>query len=162
MLIADLFAGWGGAGQVFLERGHQVIGVDLVDRKPGYNVIIDDAFFHNVDAFDFVWASPPCNLYSVARGLTPEATRYSMTFKQPYIVENVPHGLANGQLLLCGTMFGLPFHKHRVFASSENLGMSPAGCDRTIPTRDMRFWSARQRNVLPAEYVHYLCDVVGL
>ena len=160
MKFVDLFCGWGGASEAIASAGFDVVGVDLVRRR-GYKFpfIRADAWFFDVSDFDFVWASPPCNLYSNARGVSPERVKIHLKFDQPYIVENVRHGLANAQLMLCGTMFGLPFRKHRYFASNLDLGLSPNSCNHSLSYgHNLKYDPDSLRNKLPFEYVSFLLE----
>lgn len=70
MRVLDLFAGLGGGSSAFLERGHEVVTLDL-DPRFGCTITADiltmDAYsLGTYGPFDFVWASPPCEAFSVA------------------------------------------------------------------------------------------------
>lgn len=90
--------------------------------------------------FDAVHASPPCQSYSPH--VTSASSEYAGTAGKdepalipivrdlliatglPYIIENVAgarHDL-RGPTLLCGTMFGLPVPRHRLFETSWKIG----------------------------------------
>lgn len=75
------------------------------------------------DGFDAYHASPPCQAYIDLnknrpnfhpRLIDPIRQRLLATGK-PFIIENVPEAPINITTLLCGTMFGLPFIRHRGF-----------------------------------------------
>jgi len=93
--------------------------------------------------FDAIHASPPCQAYSIMHNLPwlkgreyPELilpTREMLEeLGKPYVIENVmgarhgapgierrglgAHGMQAGWL--CGTMFGLPFYRHRLFETN--------------------------------------------
>ena len=95
------------------------------------------------DEFDAIHASPPCQGYSIMHNLPwLRGQDYPLlilptiemleALGKPYVVENVmgarhgsktlkkrgleAHGLKAGWL--CGTMFGLPFYRHRLFATN--------------------------------------------
>jgi hypothetical protein len=66
MRVLDLFAGLGGWGSAFLERGHEVVSVDF---NPAFGTtIVADVFdlkAKELGHFDAVLASPPCEKFSV-------------------------------------------------------------------------------------------------
>jgi hypothetical protein len=70
MKVLDLFSGLGGWSQAFVDRGHEVIMVDIEQR---FNPTIT-ADIMNLNAsdlskfgqFDLILASPPCECFSVA------------------------------------------------------------------------------------------------
>lgn len=73
MRILDLFSGLGGANAAFRARGHEVITVDIEPNLNGvvptltadlFNVTVAD--LQALGPFDFIWASPPCEAFSVA------------------------------------------------------------------------------------------------
>jgi len=87
---------------------------------------------HNIDAafvrrFNFVFASPPCQLYSRGtlqyqnKGLKtyPDLIPYTRELLKasgvPSVIENVPESGIRPDFMLCGTMFGLPIMRHRHF-----------------------------------------------
>ena len=57
--MADLFSGTGSASEPFLRRGWDVERVDIMDGKDVRDWIPSEKFA-------FVWASPPCESFSVA------------------------------------------------------------------------------------------------
>jgi len=63
MIVVDLFCGLGGFSQAFRDRGHRVIGVDIV---PPADVIADVKHlpFNGRLRPDVVLASPPCQDFS--------------------------------------------------------------------------------------------------
>ena len=71
MRVLDLFSGTGSATEAFRRLGHEVVTVDvLLDNRADIRGSVLDA---DVQAeilgrgpFDFVWASPPCQAFSVA------------------------------------------------------------------------------------------------
>src|SRR6185437_11282689 len=65
----DLFCGAGGATRGLQLAGFHVTGVDI---KPQPRYVGDafhqaDAMTFPLDGFDFIWASPPCQKYSLIR-----------------------------------------------------------------------------------------------
>ena len=68
-LALDLFCGGGGACIGMQQAGFEVVGIDIKPHKnyPGHFIQAD---IHDlpvsIDDFDLIWASPPCQLYSVA------------------------------------------------------------------------------------------------
>ena len=70
MRVLELFSGTGSVGEVFRERGHDVLAVDC-DPKTNADEISDildwDYKRFQPREFDIIWASPPCTQYSICR-----------------------------------------------------------------------------------------------
>lgn len=147
-VLLDLFCGAGGAARGYQKAGFLVVGVDIEPQPNyvGDEFNQADALEFLTDAggdFDAIHASPPCQGYSVMRFLPwLKGREYPLLLKPiisalgrynvPWVVENVvgarknhkgllrsgleDHGLEAGWL--CGGMFGLPFYRHRLFASN--------------------------------------------
>jgi len=126
----DLFCGIGGASSGLAAAGFQVSGVDIsyMPEYP-YALHVGDALSLTPEylaKFDLIWASPPCQAYSVAtaphRALGkkyPDLIKPTRALLEasgrPYIIENVLSAPIRRDLLLCGSMFQLPIIRHRKF-----------------------------------------------
>ena len=125
--LLDLFCKAGGASVGYARAGFDVEGVDI-EPQPHYPFKFHqaDALTYPLDGFDAYHASPPCQAYTRLtppeyRGnhpdlIEPVRERLKPTGK-PYVIENVPDALflLDNPLMLCGTMFNLPTHRHRYF-----------------------------------------------
>jgi len=111
----------------------EVVGVDI-DPQPRYpfEFVQGDALEYVAEhghEFDAVHASPPCQAFSQAvkkkyrkgrPNLIP-ATRVALTaLETPYVIENVPTAGVHLRepVTLCGSAFGLPIRRHRLFESN--------------------------------------------
>jgi hypothetical protein len=70
MRVLDLFSGLGGGSAAFKDAGHDVVTLDL-DPRFGCTVTADvlgcdSESLAGYGPFDFIWASPPCEAFSVA------------------------------------------------------------------------------------------------
>ena len=136
----DLFCCGGGAGSGYAQAGMEVTGVDI-ESQPQYPFafVQGDALEYLCEhghKFDFIHASPPCQGYS--SHVSSRSSRWVPTAGKdepkliadvrallqesgkPWVIENVMgarHSM-NATLLLCGTMFGLPTPRHRLFETS--------------------------------------------
>lgn len=138
-LALDLFCGAGGVGMGLSRAGFDVVGVDIVPQpRYPFQFVQADALMPpmRLSDFDLIWASPPCQGYSIMRNLPwlkgreypmliPAVREMLAASGVPYIIENVnqsrrtdklPEGIRGG--FLCGTMFGLPIYRHRRFETS--------------------------------------------
>jgi DNA (cytosine-5)-methyltransferase 1 len=135
--LLDLFCGAGGAAMGYHRAGFDVVGVDI---KPQPHYPFE---FHRQDVFellastplkfDFVHASPPCQLFSRAGKLRDAQggrassvdlvgrTRFMLQASgAPYVIENVPGSPIQG-VTVCGSAFGLGVRRHRLFESPVAL-----------------------------------------
>jgi len=138
MIALDLFCGAGGASCGIHKAGFDEIwGVDNVfqDNYP-FEFIPEDAveFMEGgLEAFDFIWASPPCQAYSWSskcrrnegyeyQDLVEITRHYLQKSGKPYIIENVVGAPLLNPVRLCGTMFPeLKVFRHRLFESNIPL-----------------------------------------
>lgn len=144
--LLDLFCGAGGAAIGYQRAGFDVVGVDIRKQAnyPGEFIQADAMEFllgsFSPYQFDAVHASPPCQGYSPhvssrssqyagtagkdERRLIAEV-RWLLGYKGlPYVIENVVGARSEmvGPVELCGTMFGLPIPRHRLFETSWRFG----------------------------------------
>ncbi|HEY0657271.1 MAG TPA: hypothetical protein VGD05_02295 [Pyrinomonadaceae bacterium] len=137
----DLFCKAGGATRGLQNTGFHVTGVDIEPQKN----YCGDVFFRanaldfDLSGFDFVWASPPCqvnlkglNAANIARGrkldhqdlIAPIRERIR-ALNIPYIIENVEGSNLINPVRLCGSSFNLPIRRHRLFESNLLLFVPP-------------------------------------
>ena len=122
--LLDLFCGAGGCSVGYHRAGFDIVGVD---NRPQphypYEFHQADALTFPLDGFDAVHASPPCQAFSTARVdssvehpdlLTPTRQRLR-AHGVPYVIENVPNAPMPSAVVLCGSAFGLPLIRHRMF-----------------------------------------------
>ena len=132
MKALDLFCGAGGASMGLYRAGFDVVGIDIrpQPRYP-FPFIQADALKPQVDlrAFDFVWASPPCQGYTTMNNrhgsdtpkLIGDIRAMLVSGGVPYCIENV-EGAAKDMprsFRLCGSSFGIGTRRHRLFECSE-------------------------------------------
>lgn len=147
--LLDLFCGAGGCSVGYYRAGFEVDGVDI---KPQWNYpyrfvcrdvieTLDDwADVGLLDHYDAIHASPPCqsylNLGGVNRAQGREYEHVDLIaavrerlrrIGKPYVIENVED--AKDKLVdpvrLCGSSFGLPIRRHRLFESYTPLVAPP-------------------------------------
>lgn len=149
-MLLDLFCGAGGCAMGYHRAGFDVLGVDSM-KQPNYpfgfrqadammylrNLIEGDhdSCGIHTDAVAAIHASPPCQHYSKARhtpgsvgreypDLLGKTMRLLEQTGRHWVVENVPGAPLDYAAILCGTMFGLPLRRHRLFSGSFML-MAP-------------------------------------
>lgn len=140
--VLDLYCCGGGAARGYAEAGFDVVGVDI-KGQPNYPYEFHrgdavEFLLANGSSFDLIHASPPCQGYSShvtgsgdwdrtkgkdeprLIGATRDA---AIAIGRPYIIENVigAVGSMGYSIVLCGTMFGLPLSRHRLFETSFAL-----------------------------------------
>lgn len=124
----DLFCGAGGASMGLHRAGFDVTGVDIAPQpRYPFRFIQADALRPPVDifAFDFIWASPPCQKYSwsakrwdVPRDDLVEPTRELLSQHPMTVIENVVGAPIRRDLALTGQQFGLGVIRRRHFEMS--------------------------------------------
>ena len=110
--------------------GYEVVGIDHRPQKRyvGERFIQADAMAPPVDlsAFDLIWASPPCERYTMVWRGRPErregypdlieATRSMLRRSRVrFVIENVPGAPLRADCVLEGAMFDLPLVRKRLF-----------------------------------------------
>ncbi len=125
--LLDLFCGAGGASAGYHRAGFEVVGVDI-KPQPHYPFEFHqaDALEFPLEGYDAYHASPPCQAYSVCtkqeqkknyKKLIGSIRNRLIPTGKPFVIENVLGAKLDlrANILLCGTMFGLPIHRHRIF-----------------------------------------------
>lgn len=147
MKALDLFCGAGGVSTGLQRAGFDVTGVDINPQPNhrGGTFIQADAMEFPLDGYDFIWASPPCQRYSIVTKngplryktgsvkrdmndypdlVPPIRDRLEQTGK-PYVIENVPGAPLQNAMELRGDMFGLKVIRRRLFESNVFLMAPP-------------------------------------
>lgn len=162
-LLLDLFCGAGGASMGYYRAGFDVVGVDAA-RQPHYPFPFVRADWlaalelRGLGPFDAVHASPPCQanlrgLAAVNRSLGrayahPDllgAVRERLcALGLPYVIEQPEQGAPMlSPARYCGSSFGLPIRRHRLFES--NVALLPPPCDHGWQT-EKRYWTGWVKN----------------
>jgi hypothetical protein len=140
-LLLDLFCGAGGCAMGYHRAGFDVVGVDIVDQpRYPFTFIKADALEHlrtsDLSLVAAIHASPPCQAFSLATlyhpataakhpNLIDETRRLLDASGLPYVIENVERSPLRRDLVLCGEMFNLRVHRHRVFELGRWFAMQP-------------------------------------
>lgn len=133
MRALDLFCCGGGASAGLSAAGFEVVGVDI-EPQPHYPykfLRMDALKVSSFESFDFIWASPPCQEYSITKFM-PSSTKLYPKLIEPirrklkrsgrlWVIENVPRAPLIDPVTLCGTMFGLKLLRHRIFESNFKI-----------------------------------------
>lgn len=135
--LLDVFSGAGGAARGYQRAGFYVVGVDHKPqpRYAGDEFIQADALeflaAHGTE-YDAIHASPPCQRYMTGGthrkdhpDLVGPVREKLLAIGLPWVIENVPGAPLRRDLLLCGSMFGLPLRRHRIFERSVGRSEQP-------------------------------------
>lgn len=148
----DLFCCAGGATRGLIQAGFEVTGIDI-NPQPHYpsTFLQGDALSQPLEfyqQFDFIWASPPCQLFCAYRrregyvrerpNLIPATRELLQTVGKLYVIENVVGAPLFGYnterpVTLCGSHFGLDVRRHRLFES--NFPIQQPRCRHVINRR---------------------------
>lgn len=152
--LLDLFCGAGGSARGWQSVGFHVTGVDIAPQ-PHY---VGDVFIQrdaleyleqHGDEYEAVHASPPCQAHSALRAiwrkklgdeiwaerhpdLIPRLRAILIALERAYVIENVSGAPLIRPTMLCGTMFGLPLFRHRIFETSFFLLSPPHAPHRML------------------------------
>ena len=67
MKLLELFSGTGSIGKVARSRGFDVVSLDLKNADINCDILQWNYKEYPSGYFQFVWASPPCTEYSIAK-----------------------------------------------------------------------------------------------
>ena len=167
--LLDLFCGAGGAAVGYHRAGFEVVGVDI-KPQPNYpykfwqedalkllRALID---WEKIGLYDAIHASPPCQanvkgMAEVNRTLGREYAHVDLIAETrellqesglPYVIENVVGAKLIDPVRLCGSSFGLPIRRHRLFESNAPLTAPP--CDHSWQT-EKKYWNGDRSVRLP-------------
>lgn len=163
MKALDLFCCAGGASEGLRRAGFDVVGVDI-EQQPHYpfEFHLADALTFPLDGFDFIWASPPCQAYTLCQRIrdrehpdfiAPIRHRL-MASNTSWCIENVAGAPLIDPIELCGAMFGLRTYRHRLFECSFPI-KAPHHPIHTAPLRKMG------RPVREGEFIHVVGNFSG-
>lgn len=133
--LLDLYCGGGGAAYGYMKAGFDVTGIDIefMFRYPGCKFIQADALQYlkeHGNEYDVIHASPPCQKWSNLNNIHKikdypdliESTRDELIkLGKPWIMENIMTAPIYGDMILCGTRFGLKIRRHRRFEFSKDI-----------------------------------------
>jgi DNA (cytosine-5)-methyltransferase 1 len=135
MRALDLFCKAGGASSGLAAAGFHVTGVDIAEQpRYPFRFVRGNALEVDLDGFDFVWASPPCQTHSTATrdksshaDLIPAVREKLRAWGGPYVIENVAAARRklHAPVMMCGQMFGLRVARHRFFECSFPVLVPP-------------------------------------
>ena len=77
MKLLELFSGTKSVGNVAEQLGYEVVSLDLKDADINCNILDWDYTIYPTGYFDVIWASPPCDTFSILRKCWTE--RYGHT-----------------------------------------------------------------------------------
>lgn len=145
--------------------GFEVVGVDW-EPQPRYpfEFVCAESMDFPLDGFDFIWASPPCQKYTLAQRIqqndhpdliAPLRKRLQRSGKL-WTIENVVGAPLENPIVLCGSMFpGLQVYRHRQIETSFLL-KQPVHPEHKAPLRKMG------RKPGPGDFMHVVGNFSGV
>ena len=135
-LALDLFCGGGGSCIGMQRAGFEVVGIDIKPHKnyPGHFIQAD---IHNlpvsIDDFDFVWASPPCQRFSIG---TQSAKDKDCWKKHPDLLPVTREILSQHPMTCIENVSTAPMYKG-IFLNAPSVGLNWMNRKRIFETS---FW----------------------
>lgn len=134
--LLDLFCGAGGCSVGYHRAGFDVVGVDIEEHPDyPYEHIVADALTVDLEGYDAIHASPPCQGYSTMNNrfgsaypkLLGEVRERLVASGLPYVIENVAGARRwmKDPLELTGEMFDLRVHRARLFETNVLVMVPP-------------------------------------
>ena len=131
MKLLELFSGTGSVGKVAKQLGWEVISLDLKNADISEDILTWDYKQYKPKHFDFIWASPPCTEYSIAKTTSkrdiPSANKIVqktlkiIDYLKPnyFVIENPQTGYLKNQAFMQGRhyvdidycKYGMPYRK---------------------------------------------------
>jgi DNA (cytosine-5)-methyltransferase 1 len=144
----------------YSRAGFEVVGVDI-EPQPHYPFEFHqaDALTFPLEDFDAVHASPPCQAYGPLRHFPSNRGREYPRLIEPirdrllgwggiYVIENVVGAPLIHPVRLCGSSFGRPRRRHRLFEANVALLVPPCAHRQLPRTVNVAFGSASIRQAL--------------
>lgn len=165
--LLDLFCGAGGCAEGYRRAGfNPILGVDI-KPQPNYpfefvqtdaldflwGMLYGGRYSYDIANFDAIHASPPCQAYlnlggvnrALGRGydhddLIASTRALLLEAELPYVIENVADAGKHLQnpVRVCGTSFGLPLRRHRLFET--NFPAEGVACEHQRFS-EPRYWT---------------------
>jgi DNA (cytosine-5)-methyltransferase 1 len=178
MRLLDLFCCAGGCSVGYHRAGFtEIVGVDI-NPQPRYpfTFVQGDALEFVAEhghKFDAIHASPPCQAHvkglaavNAVRGrmprhadLIPQTRAAVEKTGKPYVIENVEGAPLENSVRLCGTAFGLPIRRHRLFES--NMFLFGVRCEHGR-FKDKKYYSSfGQRKSEPVKMNSTVVQIYG-
>jgi DNA (cytosine-5)-methyltransferase 1 len=170
--LLDLFCGAGGAAMGYHRAGFDVVGIDIAPQ-PHYpfHFVQADALEVDLDGFDVIHASPPCQGYSTQTQHRSRHPQLIVAVRERLIAAGVPYVIENVEaarwamvdpVRLCGSAFGLDLRRHRLFEANLPFVVPP--CDHRWQTprfRSLDIASVRAGRLATVVGVHGHINYVG-
>jgi len=160
--VLDLFCGAGGASMGYKLAGFEVVGIDIKKGKrypfEYYQRSVLELTAEDLEPYDLIHSSPPCQLFSATRhlrnaqgkksdkmDLIEPTRRLLIESGKPYLIENVVGAPLIDPVRLCGSSFGLKVRRHRLFES--NMPLKGSECDHKAQGRPVGIYGSMKDEI---------------